>query len=139
MIVLDTNVVSEAMKPHCDPAVKAWLYAQVTETLFLTATSLAELLLGIASAPPGKRRDLLEEGLHEVLDLLFAGRVLAYTEQAAKEYARTVSSARAKGRPIAVADGQIGAIAAVHGFTVATRDTGPFEAAGVPVFNPWEG
>jgi hypothetical protein len=137
VIVLDTNVVSEAMKPHCDPGVKAWLHAQATETLFLTATSLAELLLGVALAPPGKRRDLLEEELCKVLDLLFAGRILAFDEEAAKAYAKIVRNARTKGRPIAVADGQIAAIAQVHGFAIATRDTGPFNAAGVSFIDPW--
>ena len=135
MIILDTNVVSEAMKPHCDPSVRVWLGAQVTETLFLTATSLAELLLGIA--PVGKRRDLLEERLLDVLGLLFAGRVLPYDESAAKAYSQLVSRARSQGRAISIADGQIAAIASVHGFAVATRDTAPFEAAGIAVINPW--
>jgi toxin FitB len=138
MIILDTNVVSEAMKPHCDPSVRVWLGAQVTETLFLTATSLAELLLGIALAPAGKRRDLLEERLLDVLGLLFAGRVLPYDESAAKAYSQLVSRARSQGRAISIADGQIAAIASVHGFAVATRDTAPFEAAGAAVINPWE-
>ena len=135
MIILDTNVVSEAMKPHCDPSVRVWLGAQVTETLFLTATSLAELLLGIALV--GKRRDLLEERLLDVLGLLFAGRVLPYDESAAKAYSQLVSRARSQGRAISIADGQIAAIASVHGFAVATRDTAPFEAAGIAVINPW--
>jgi predicted nucleic acid-binding protein len=138
VILLDTNVVSEAMKPHCNASVKSWLYTQAAETLFLTSVSLAELLLGIALATPGKRRDLLEEQLHEVLGLLFAGRVLAYDEAAAEMYARIVSRARTMGRAISIADGQIAAIAMVHGFAVATRDTAPFEAAGAAFINPWE-
>lgn len=138
MIVLDTNVVSEAMKPHCAPSVRAWLNAQLTESLFLTSTSLAELLLGVALASPGRRRDLLEEQLQNALGLLFVGRVLPYDEAAAKAYSQIVSRARSQGRAISIADGQIAAIASVNKFAVATRDTAPFEAAGVAVINPWE-
>jgi toxin FitB len=138
MIVLDTNVVSEAMKPNCHLAVAAWFQSQLDETLFLTSTSLAELLLGIQLLSPGKRRDLLAEEIRSVLDLLFGARVLSFGSESARAYARIVSEARAKGRPIAIADGQIAAIAREHGFIVATRDTSPFEAAGVGFVNPWE-
>jgi predicted nucleic acid-binding protein len=136
MIILDTNVVSEAMKPHCAPSIRAWLNSQLTESLYLTSTSLAELLSGVALASPGKRRDLLEEQLQNALGLLFVGRVLSYDEAAAKAYSQLVSKARSRGRAISIADGQIAAIASVHNFAVATRDTAPFEAAGVAIINP---
>ena len=138
MIVLDTNVVSEPMKPSADPTVQAWLDRQVAETLYLTATSLAELLVGIEILPSGRRKDGLAAALAELMAVLFGPRILPFDQQAAIAYAPVVSRARAGGTIISVADGQIAAIAAARGFTIATRDTAPFEAAGLPVINPWD-
>ena len=138
MIILDTNVVSEPMRLNGNPSVRAWLDSQVAETLYLTATSLSELLVGIAVLPRGKRRQGLDAALGELVDMLFGSRVLAFDQQAARAYAPLVSQARSVGSLISVADAQIAAIATVHGFTVATRDTAPFMAAGVPFINPWE-
>lgn len=138
MIVLDTNVVSEPMKPNGDPAVQAWLDHQVAETLYLTATSLSELLVGIDILPDGKRKRGLDAALAELLARLFGSRILPFDHRAAVAYAPFVRRARTGGRTISVADAQVAAIAAVHGFTVATRDVQPFVAAGVPVINPWE-
>ena len=138
MILLDTNVVSEPMRPNGSPAVRAWLDRQVAETLYLTATSLSELLVGIEILPKGKRKGGLDTALSELLDTLFGSRILPFDRTAAIAYAPLVRRARKGGRSISAADGQIAAIAAVHGLTVATRDTAPFIAAGVPVTNPWE-
>jgi len=138
MIVLDTNVVSEPMKPNGNPTVKAWLDRQTAETLYLTATSLSELLVGIEILPDGKRKEGLDGALSELMVRLFASRILPFDQMAAMAYAPLVGRARAGGCLISVADGQIAAIATTHGFTVATRDTGPFDASGVPTINPWE-
>lgn len=138
MIILDTNVVSEPMKPDGHRGVQAWLDDQIAETLYLTSISLSELLLGVEVLPDGKRKAGLAAALSDLLSTLFGARVLPFDQQAATMYAGRVSQARAAGRAISMADGQIAAIAAVHGFTVATRDTAPFVAAGVPVVNPWE-
>jgi predicted nucleic acid-binding protein len=137
MIVLDTNVVSEPMRPGGNPAVAAWLDQQAAETLYLTTTSLSELFLGIELLPKGKRRQSLEDTLGELLDRLFGSRILPFDQAAAMVYAPLIGRARAAGNSISVADGQIAAIATVHGFSVATRDTAPFVAAGVAVVNPW--
>ena len=138
MIILDTNVVSEPMKPNAHPAVVAWLDQQVAETLYLTATSLAELLVGIEVLPVGKRKEGLDAALAELVSRLFGSRVLPFDHHAAMAYARLVNRARTSGRIISVADAACAAIAAVHGFTVATRDTEPVVATGVSVINPWE-
>ncbi len=138
MIILDTNVVSEPMKRNGNPAVQTWLDQQAAETLYLTAVSLSELLVGIEILPAGRRKDGLGGALNELLAQLFGSRILAFDQRAAIAYAPLISRARAEGRLISVADGQIAAIAAVHGFTVATRDTAPFTAVGVPVINPWD-
>jgi len=138
VIILDTNVVSEAMKAQAAVQVRAWLDRQVTSELFLTATSLAELRLGIESLPKSKRQASLLEALDLTLENMLPNRILPFDSEGARAYGRLVGRARKAGRVIQVADGQIAAIAAVHGFVVATRDVGPFEAAGVGVVNPWE-
>ncbi|PZM13049.1 type II toxin-antitoxin system VapC family toxin [Rhizobium tubonense] len=137
MIILDTNVVSEPMKSGADSAVVAWLDRQPVETLYLTAISLAELLVGIEVLPDGRRKDGLGDALNELISGLFGMRVLPFDEKAAATYASLVSRARGSGHTISMADGQVAAIAATCGFTVATRDISPFLAAGVPVVNPW--
>ncbi len=138
MIVLDTNVVSEPMKSNGNPAVTAWLDRQTAETLYLTAACLSELLACIEILPDGKRKEGLDGALGELMVRLFASRILPFDQMAAMAYAPLVGRARAGGRLISVADGQIAAIATTHGFTVATRDTAPFDACGVPTFNPWQ-
>lgn len=137
MIVLDTNVVSEPLRTAGEPAVLAWLDQQNIETLFLTTISLAELRYGVAALPDGRRKDGLSAALENRVIALFGPRVLAFDAAAAQAYAVIRARAKAAGKAIAAADGYIAAIAAAHGFTVATRDVGPFEAAGLPVINPW--
>ncbi len=138
MIVLDTNVISEPLKPRPNQAVVRWLDAQYPETLYLTATSLAELLCGIAFLPSGRRKKGLATAMEELLTRLFEDRILAFDREAATAYASLVSHAMARGATISLADGQIAATAAVRGFAIATRDTAPFVAAGARVVNPWE-
>ncbi len=136
MIILDTNVVSEPMKAHANPAVAAWLDRQAAETLYLTAVNLAELLVGVETMPAGKRSEGVGADLAALISRLFGARVLPFDEDAARTYASLVARARAKGVALSVADAQIAAIATSRGFAVATRDTAPFVAAGVPVIDP---
>jgi toxin FitB len=136
MIVLDTNVVSEAMKPQPHPAVLAWLDAQVAPTLFIASVTLAELWFGIGALPSGRRKDALTQTLEGLLPL-FEGRILAFDTEAARQHAQRALRARAAGHGLPISDGYIAATAAAHGFGVATRDTAPFMAAGVAVINPW--
>jgi toxin FitB len=138
MIILDTNVVSEPMKPSANLAVQKWLDEQVVETLFLTATSLSELLVGIEFMPEGKRKNNFKLALTHLLNQFFSGRILSFDQQAAMVLPDLLAKARTEGKSISVADGQIAAIAKTHNFTVATRDTTPFLALGIPVINPWE-
>jgi len=137
VILLDTNVVSEPMRAHPDPKVLAWLDSQLAETLYLTATSLAELLVGIELLPTGKRRERLRVSLSDLIHEIFDSRVLPFDSVAAIRYASIISRARASGTVLSVADAQIAAIASVNSFAVATRDTAPFVASGIPVINPW--
>jgi predicted nucleic acid-binding protein len=137
MIILDTNVVSEPIKLNSDVTAQKWLDNQVAETLYLTSTSLAELLVGIEVLPLRKRRATLSATVAEVVEKLFGDRILPFDRSAATVYAQLHGRARASGRALSFADAQIAAIATVRGFAVATRDTAAFEGAGVRVINPW--
>ena len=136
MILLDTNVVSEAVKPESHPSVRAWLDAQSAETLFLPSITVAELLFGIGALPDGRRKDMLAARIDSLLDE-FAGRILPFDTSAARRYADLAVKARAAGKGFPAPDGYIAAIAAAHGFAVASRDTSAFNAAGLTVIDPW--
>jgi toxin FitB len=136
MIVLDTNVVSEAMRPSANPSVMTWLNRQAPETLYLTSVTLAELLYGIGSLPSGRRKRALTNTLEGLL-VLFRDRVLPFDASAASFYAQLAVKARAAGKGFPTPDGYIAAITVANAFTVASRDTSPFEAASVPCINPW--
>ncbi len=137
MIVLDTNVVFEAMKPEPEAAVRAWLNDQAAETLYLSSVTLAELLFGIQSLKKGRRRSGLSLTLDGLLGM-FEGRVLQFDTEAARHYAELAVTARNSGRGFPTPDGYIAAIAAANGFIVASRDTSPFKAARLKVINPWQ-
>lgn len=137
MIVLDTNVVSEAMKPGPHPAVRAWLNNQASETLYLSSVTVAELLFGIGALPASKRKDMLAQTLDGLMRL-FRDRVLPFDIDAARRYAELAVTAKMSGRGFPTPDGYIAAIAASRGFIVASRDTAPYEAASVTVINPWD-
>lgn len=137
MILLDTNVISESMRQP-DSNVVEWIDAQPVETLFMSTITVAELRYGIAAMPAGKRCDTLKMHLEDRLLPLFAGRVLPFDLSASKAYADLMARARGAGLAIGTADGYIAAIASAHEFAVATRDTGPFKAAGLIVIDPWK-
>jgi hypothetical protein len=137
MILLDTDVVSEPLRHAPEARVIEWIDAQPLETLFLTAITVVELRAGVALLPTGKRRAGLQTDLEKRVLSLFAGRVLPFDLSCTQPYAELITKARAAGLAIAAADGYIAAIAAANGLAVATRDTTPFEAAGVTVINPW--
>lgn len=139
MILLDTNVVSEPLRLGPDTRVVEWIDAQPLETLFLSAITVAELRAGVALLPAGKRRSGLQESLETRVLRLFAGRVLPFDLSCTQAYATLMAKARASGLAIASTDGYIAAIAVANDLAVATRDTGPFEAAGAKVINPWLG
>lgn len=136
MILLDTNVVSEAMKPEPDPAVRNWLDEQAAETLYLSSVSIAELMFGIGALPKGKRKDKLTAALDGVLTL-FADRILPFDTNAARRYADLAVKARAAGRGFPTPDGYIAAIAASRDFALASRDSSAFVASGLTVIDPW--
>ncbi len=138
MIVLDTNVISEPLRPACAPAVRAWLNAQSPETLYTTAINLAELFAGIAALPAGKRRSELDARMRATLTRLFRARVLDFDAAAAESYAVIAEESKERGRRVPHDDGLIAAIAHAHGFAVATRNVSNFAGAGVELIDPWK-
>jgi hypothetical protein len=136
VIILDTNLVSEAMKPEPDPRVRDWLDAQAHETLYLTSVTLAELLFGIGALPAGRRQRGLKLAVDGLVGL-FEGRILSFDADAARCYADLAVKARQAGKGFPTPHGYIAAIARSHGFSVATRDISAFDAAGLAVINPW--
>ncbi len=137
MIVLDTNVVSEALKLTREQRVIDWMNGQDLTALYTTSTTVAEMLIGIELLPEGKRKHSLRLMLDEASERLFANRILPFDFAAARDMARLNKIAVSKGYNITFADCQIAAIAALHGFAVAMRDEAPFRVAGVTVINPW--
>jgi predicted nucleic acid-binding protein len=136
MILLDTNVVSEAMTRDPHPRVRAWFNAQSAETLFLSSVTVAELLFGVGALPTGKRKDALAAAIDNLLDM-FADRILLFDTEAARRYAGLAVKAREAGKGYPIPDGYIAAIADAHRFAVASRDPSAFQAAGLSVINPW--
>jgi predicted nucleic acid-binding protein len=137
MIVLDTNVISELWKKEPDPNVLAWIDAQIVETLCLSTITVAELRYGVATMPESKRRSIYDERLEREVLPAFSGRILSFDLDTSRAYAQLMAAARATGRAVGQADGYVAATASARGLMVATRDTSPFEAAGLQVIDPW--
>src|SRR5258708_15707963 len=137
MIVLDTNVLSEAMKPSPDPALARWMMREHGRGLFTTEVSEEEIIYGIAILPEGRRKRDLEAAAQGVLTL-FAGRILPFDSLAAREFAAIVIDRRRLGRPINDFDAQIAAITRARSMSLATRDTRDFAETGVQIIDPWQ-
>jgi predicted nucleic acid-binding protein len=139
MIILDTNVLSELMRPKSSPRVAAWVAKQPATDVFTTSITEAEIFYGIELLSKGKRR----EGLLAAAEAMFAedlaGRVLGFEGDAARVFSRLAAHRRALGRPISHADAQIAAIARVRSAKLATRNIEDFEDCGIDVVDPWSG
>jgi predicted nucleic acid-binding protein len=138
MIVLDTNVLSELMRPQPHPAVVDWVAAQPRASLYTTSVSKAEILYGIAALPEGRRRAAMAAAAEAMFTDDLAGRVLSFDAAAAVHYAEIVMVRRRIGRPIEAFDAQIAATALVVGAGVATRDIGGFDGCGLAIVDPWQ-
>jgi len=137
MILLDTNVISEAMRQAPAIQVKTWMDEQPLETLHLCTVTVAELRAGVSQMPAGKKRDAVHDLVEQQVIPAFAGRILPLDMACTRAYAELMATVRKAGSGIQTADAFIAAVALAHGLIVATRDTNPFEAAGVAVINPW--
>ena len=138
MIILDTNVVSEPLKPAPAQTVLDWLDRQAPETLYLTAVSLAELLAGIEALPKDRRRLELEQAMTRQIMPLFEGRILSFDAKAAEAFGKIRAGAQAVGNTIGFADGAIVTIASTQGFALVTRNVRDFKGTGVELINPWD-
>src|SRR5450755_841032 len=138
MIILDTNVLSELMRPKPSANVLRWIEKQPEMEVFTTSITEAEIFYGIEILPKGKRRDLLTAVAEAVFAEDFSGRVFGFDSEAARLFSKIMSSRRASGRPISQSDAQIAAIAKVARAKLATRDVQDFEQCGIDVVNPWK-
>ncbi len=136
--LLDTNIVSEAVKPRPSPALLEWLGAQADDVLHISALTVAEIRRGILEKVPGRRRRELEAWFAgpEGPQVLFAGRVLPFDERAALEWARLMADGTAAGQPRSAIDMIIAATASAHGLTVATANEKHFRETGITWINP---
>ena len=137
MIVLDTTVISELMKPAPHPGVAAWIDAQPRTLLWTTHINQTEILHGIANMSEERRRSGLADAARAMVDDDFPGRILPFGAGAAARYPEIVMTRCRAGNPIEGFDALIAAIALAAGASVATRDTGGFEGCGLAVINPW--
>ena len=138
MILLDTNVVSEVMKPRPADTVLDWLDRRDAADLHLSTITTAEIEFGLQALPQGKRRRSLRDQFHRFLDRGFEGRLLPFDSEAALHYGQLMGLRRHIGRPMSILDGQIAAIARSRRFAIATRNVRDFEECGVEIFEPFK-
>jgi hypothetical protein len=138
MVLLDTNVLSELMRPAPTDAVTDWIAGQALETLCTAAPCQAEILAGIAVLPEGRRRDALAAAADGMFAEDFAGRILPFDDQAAGAYAALFAARQQAGRPTGTIDLMVAAIARSQGASVATRNGPDFAGFGLVVIDPWQ-
>jgi len=138
MILVDTNVLSELMRPTPDTRVLDWMDGLPSGDIGLTAISVAELLYGIDSLPEGNKKHRLLDAATTMFDEYFTGRTFAFDQLAAVEYAAIVLQRERTASPISMPDAQIAAICRVSGAGLATRNTKDFEDTGLVLINPWQ-
>lgn len=138
MIVLDTNVVSEFMKPVPVKKVMDWVASKAATSLYITSITQAEILHGILLLPAGKRRKAIELAAEAMFEEDFDGRILPFGSDAAFLYAQIAADRRKRGQPISHLDAQIAAISRASGATVGTRNVADFIHCGIEVVNPWD-
>lgn len=137
MIVLDTNILSELLRPEPEPRVMTWLDEQPRASIFTSAVTQGEILHGIRLLPDGQRRRKLWDAAVAIFTEDFSGHVLSFDGDAAGHYAEIGASRRAAGRPISQFDAVIAAITRSRGAALATRNSKDFEECGIQVVNPW--
>ena len=137
MIVLDTNVLSELIRPSPEKRVERWIARQHVSSLFTTTVTQAEILCGLALLPAGRRRERLRLAIDGLFDQDFAGRLLPFDDAAARAFAEIAADRRRQGQPISQFDAQIAAIARSRGAGLATRNVADFANCGLQVVDPW--
>lgn len=138
MIILDTNVLSEALKPSPAPEVLRWFAAQPALQIFTTAITQAEILYGVELLPKSKRRAALLAAVNAMFAADFSGRILPFDSDAARLFPQIAAARRTLGRPIKQLDAQIAAIARSRAAAIATRNTSDFQHCGIALIDPWK-
>ena len=138
MVILDTNIISEALAPRPNTSVMGWLTTQPIASVFTTAITKAEILRGLRTLSEGKRRRDLEAAIQPIFAIEFEGRVLPFDSEAADAYADIAARRRKIGKPISQSDAQIAAIALSRGAAIATRNANDFSEIGLTIIDPWE-
>jgi hypothetical protein len=137
VIVLDTNVLSELIRPAPATQVLRWVDDQDSTEHFITSITSAELRTGVAVLPRGRRKETIARRVERLINDVFGGYVLPFDSGSSSHYADIVAAGRRRGRPMSALDVQIAAICRQHDATLATRNTTDFEAIKLPVVNPW--
>lgn len=137
MILLDTNVISEIMKPAPDDRVVEWLNGQDSSVLHVSSVTIGEIEFGLRILPDGKKRDGLRDRFASFMAQAFATRILSYDETAARAYGDIMGLRRETGRPMTAPDGQIAAIARTGGYALATRNIKDFQGCGIDLIDPF--
>jgi predicted nucleic acid-binding protein len=137
MIILDTNVLSESLRPVPDGRVAQWMSHMSAGAVCTTSICRAELMYGVRILPDGQRRDRLFANIESIFDVVLAGRVLSFDSDAADAFAVIASERRAAGRPISQNDAMIAAIARSRGASLATRNSKDFQGCGIKLIDPW--
>jgi hypothetical protein len=137
MIVLDTNVLSESLRPKPSSRVLEWMRSHARTALFTTAITEAEIHFGLALLPTGRRRNALEAAVALIFEAELSGRVLPFDSAAAREYAALAANRQRAGRPMSQPDAQIAAIVRSRRATLATRNVADFDNCGFEVIDPW--
>lgn len=138
MIIIDTNIISELMKPTPSSRVILWLDQQEVTQLFITTITIAEIAYGLHTLPQGNRRNSLEDIFNTAIMEAFTHRILAFDQPAAYQYGKIMAHRKEIGRPLGVPDGQICAIAHNNNAMIATRNIRDFENCGIKLVNPFE-
>lgn len=137
MILLDTNIVSEMMKPTGDAKVRQWMDSYAEIDFYIATPIIAELRFGLALLPAGRKKDALTKACNVVEDEIFAGRILAFDQRAAHVFAHLRAKRQALGRPFSVMDAMVASIASAHAMTLATRNVADFADLDLAVVNPF--
>jgi predicted nucleic acid-binding protein len=138
VILLDTNVVAEIMKPRCHQVVAAFIDGQPLDELFLPSLVVAELRYGVRRLPEGRRRNDIETSFEAFLAVGFASRILVFDAACAAAYAVVRTARERAGRPVQIQDALIGGMAVAHGAILATRNTADFDGYGLSLVDPWQ-
>ena len=137
MLILDTPILAEAIRPSPDPKIGSWLGTQPREDIYITSLAQAEILYSVERLPPGKRRSDLLSAVVEIF-AFFEKRVLPFDPDAARAYPQIILNRKMMNAPIEPANAMLAAITRSRGADLATNNSDQFTGCGIRVVNPWD-